>query len=51
MYCGTFNCYKILEVESDADQTTIKKAFRKMSKKFHPDIARAKGKEDTTEVF
>ncbi len=29
--------YEILEVSRDADKTTIKKAYRKMAKKYHPD--------------
>ncbi|MFA5460545.1 MAG: molecular chaperone DnaJ [Sulfurimonas sp.] len=29
--------YEILEVSKDADQTTIKKAYRKMAKTYHPD--------------
>ncbi len=29
--------YEILEVSQDADKTTIKKAYRKMAKKYHPD--------------
>jgi len=29
--------YEILEVSKDADKTTIKKAYRKMAKKYHPD--------------
>ncbi len=29
--------YEILEVTQDADKTTIKKAYRKMAKKYHPD--------------
>ncbi|QOP45986.1 molecular chaperone DnaJ [Sulfurimonas paralvinellae] len=29
--------YEILEVSQDADKATIKKAYRKMAKKYHPD--------------
>jgi len=29
--------YEILEVSRDADKTTIKKAYRKLAKKYHPD--------------
>ena len=29
--------YKILEIESTATDTEVKKAFRKMASKFHPD--------------
>lgn len=29
--------YKILGINRDADQRTIKKAFNKLSRKYHPD--------------
>ncbi|MEA3370469.1 MAG: DnaJ domain-containing protein, partial [Campylobacterota bacterium] len=29
--------YEILEVSQSADKTTIKKAYRAMAKKYHPD--------------
>lgn len=29
--------YKILEIERDADERTIKKSYRSLSKKYHPD--------------
>lgn len=40
--------YKILGVSRDADEATIKRAYRKATKEFHPDKAMAKGvtKED-----
>ncbi len=27
-YCGSHNCYELLGVEQNADENTIKKAFR-----------------------
>ena len=30
--------YKILGVNRDSDAKTIKKAYRKLSKKYHPDV-------------
>jgi DnaJ-related protein SCJ1 len=32
--------YEILSVEKDADSKAIKKAFRKMSRKYHPDVSK-----------
>ncbi len=33
------NYYKILEVTSHADKITIKKAYQRLARKFHPDIS------------
>jgi DnaJ family protein C protein 3 len=35
--------YKVLEVSNDADERTIKKAYRTLIKKYHPDKAVASG--------
>src|SRR6185312_11208060 len=32
--------YEVLGVERDADETTIKKAFRKLARELHPDVNR-----------
>jgi len=33
----TISAYRILEIEEDADESTVKKAYRKMATKYHPD--------------
>lgn len=38
--------YKILGVERNADQESIKKAFRRMAAKYHPDRNQDKGAEE-----
>lgn len=35
--CKAVDYYEVLEVSPDADETEIKKAFRSLSKKYHPD--------------
>lgn len=35
--------YKVLGVDRDADERTIKKAYRKLSRQYHPDKAAAQG--------
>lgn len=35
--------YKVLEVDREADESTIKRAYRKLTKKYHPDKATSKG--------
>jgi DnaJ-class molecular chaperone len=32
------DCYKLLEISSDADEKTIRKAYRERSKELHPDV-------------
>ena len=32
------NYYEILEIDNDADSKSIKKAYKKLAKKFHPDL-------------
>ncbi len=41
--------YKVLGVSRDATQDAIKKAFRKLARKYHPDVAKSKG--DAEEKF
>ena len=38
--------YKTLGVDEDSDLATIKKAYRKLVKKYHPDIIKAQGKSE-----
>src|SRR3990172_5345520 len=35
--------YKILGVPRDADDRTIKQAYRRLARKHHPDVSKAKG--------
>jgi molecular chaperone DnaJ len=38
--------YKVLGIGRDADQATIRKAFKKLARKFHPDLNKAEGASD-----
>jgi len=38
--------YKILGIERSADQKTISKAYRRLARRFHPDVNKDKGAED-----
>lgn len=40
------NYYKILGIKKNATKKEIKKAFRKLSKKYHPDVSKEKDAED-----
>lgn len=52
LYCGTDNCYDVLEVTRSATKQEIVKAYRKMAKIHHPDMHRgAEAKLEAEEMF
>eukprot|EP00446_Apocalathium_sp_SHHI-4_P054058 CAMPEP_0177360584 /NCGR_PEP_ID=MMETSP0368-20130122/36734_1 /TAXON_ID=447022 ORGANISM="Scrippsiella hangoei-like, Strain SHHI-4" /NCGR_SAMPLE_ID=MMETSP0368 /ASSEMBLY_ACC=CAM_ASM_000363 /LENGTH=387 /DNA_ID=CAMNT_0018823187 /DNA_START=61 /DNA_END=1221 /DNA_ORIENTATION=- len=50
MYCGTESCYDLLGVTPSSDAAEIKKAYRKLSLKWHPD-KNPQNKEEATDKF
>ncbi|ELU16377.1 hypothetical protein CAPTEDRAFT_138758 [Capitella teleta] len=44
IYCGADNCYEVLDVNRDSTKPEITKAYRKLARKWHPDMH--KGKDD-----
>mgnify|MGYP001951153675 CR=1 FL=1 len=44
-YDASNNAYKILEISTDVTDAEVKKAYRKMAKKYHPDKVQDLGKE------
>jgi DnaJ like chaperone protein len=44
-YTSTDSAYTILEIEASASDAEVKKAFRKMAKKYHPDKLQGLGEE------
>jgi len=52
LYCGTDNCYDLLNVTRSATKHEIVKAYRGLAKKFHPDMAKTTiDKQTYTEKF
>uniref|UniRef100_A0A1B6KEU4 J domain-containing protein n=1 Tax=Graphocephala atropunctata TaxID=36148 RepID=A0A1B6KEU4_9HEMI len=47
-YCGPENCYEVLGVARDTSKSDIAKAYRKLAKKYHPDMYRKE--EEKTEA-
>lgn len=43
--------YEVLEIPRGSDKDTIKKAYRKLAKKWHPDLHEKEKKEEATEKF
>ena len=50
-YFGTKDLYEVLGVAKEADESQIKKAYRKASLKIHPDRVSDKFKEEATKKF
>lgn len=42
-FCGSTPCYDVLEVPFDADESTIRKSYRKLAREWHPDKNPEKG--------
>lgn len=52
LYCGLENCYEILDVTRDASRGEITKGYRKLARKWHPDMAsKAEENEEFTKMF
>ncbi|XP_061166846.1 dnaJ homolog subfamily C member 25 homolog isoform X1 [Saccostrea echinata] len=53
LYCGLENCYEILGVTRDASKSEITKNYRKLARKWHPDMAAKteEKKKEHTEMF
>ncbi|KAG8238564.1 hypothetical protein J437_LFUL018397 [Ladona fulva] len=52
LYCGKLSCYSVLEVERNAPKSEISKSYRRLARKFHPDMHRGvEAKKEAEEKF
>ncbi|XP_059166531.1 dnaJ homolog subfamily C member 25 homolog [Physella acuta] len=51
LYCGEENCYDVLDVNRDATKIEITKAYRKLAKKWHPDMHRTESDKEAASVM
>ncbi|XP_055628386.1 dnaJ homolog subfamily C member 25 homolog [Toxorhynchites rutilus septentrionalis] len=52
LYCGTENCYDLLEVTRESTRQEISRNYRQLAKKYHPDTHRGEtAKKEAEEVF
>ncbi|XP_041366024.1 dnaJ homolog subfamily C member 25 homolog [Gigantopelta aegis] len=52
LYCGIENCYEILDVTRDSSRTEVVKAYRKLARKWHPDMHKTEeAKEAASTMF
>lgn len=47
LYCGKDDCYGLLGLKRDADSSDVKKAYRQLAKKWHPDKNKSPGATET----
>lgn len=40
IYCGRENCYDVLNITRDATASEVRKSYRRLAKKTHPDMFR-----------
>lgn len=52
LYCGTYNCYELLQTNRNASKQEIARNYRQLAKKYHPDLHKGgKAKQEAEEVF
>jgi len=45
LYCGKESCYEVLGVSREAGKPELSKAYRKLARKYHPDVNKTEGAE------
>jgi len=51
MYCGEDNCYDLLGVPRHATEGEIKRAYRDLAKRYHPDKNKGDGQDEAEAMF
>lgn len=51
LYCGTENCYDVLNVTRQSTKSEISKNYRQLARKYHPDSHRGEDNKKEAEVI
>ncbi|XP_062504530.1 dnaJ homolog subfamily C member 25 homolog [Corticium candelabrum] len=46
LYCGKKNCYDVLGINRDSDKQDIAKSYRRLARKYHPDVSKESDPEE-----
>lgn len=49
IYCGRENCYDVLNITRDATPSEVRKMYRRLAKKTHPDMFRGEAEKKEAE--
>lgn len=51
LYCGKHNCYDVLGIDRSADAADVRKAYRRLAVKYHPDKTKEPGSREKFQLI